>query len=89
VKNAVFWDVTPCDSCKNGCFDGTYRLHHQGDKNRRAKNNDSINYKLKIAANVVLSSSILVTLNMEAIRSSETAVLTRTVLHHISEDGIL
>jgi hypothetical protein len=23
MKNAVFWDVTPCDSCKNRCFGGT------------------------------------------------------------------
>jgi hypothetical protein len=26
MKNGVFWDVTPCGSCKN--------LLHQGDKNR-------------------------------------------------------
>jgi hypothetical protein len=31
---AVFWDVTPCGSGKNPSFGGTYRLHHQGDKNR-------------------------------------------------------
>jgi hypothetical protein len=34
MKNGVFWDVTPCGSCKNQRFGGTYRLHHQGDKNR-------------------------------------------------------
>jgi hypothetical protein len=34
MKNAVFWDVTPCGSCKNGRFGGTLRLHHQGYKNR-------------------------------------------------------
>jgi hypothetical protein len=34
VKNGVFWDVTPCDSCKNRRFGGTWRLLHQGDKNR-------------------------------------------------------
>jgi hypothetical protein len=38
-KNAVFWDVTWCDRCKNQCFVGTHHLHHQGDKNRRARNN--------------------------------------------------
>jgi hypothetical protein len=27
-----------CDSCKNRRFGGTERLHHQGDKNRRARN---------------------------------------------------
>jgi hypothetical protein len=30
-KNAVFWDVTPCGSCKNRRFGGRYRLHHEGD----------------------------------------------------------
>jgi hypothetical protein len=34
MKNAVFWDVTPCGSYKNGRFGGILRLHHQGDKNR-------------------------------------------------------
>jgi hypothetical protein len=30
MKNAVFWDVTPCKSCVNRRFGGTYRLHLQG-----------------------------------------------------------
>jgi hypothetical protein len=34
VKNGVFWDVTPCGSYKNRRFGGTWRLLHQGDKNR-------------------------------------------------------
>jgi hypothetical protein len=34
MKSGVFWDVTPCSSSKNSRFGGTYRLHHQGDKNR-------------------------------------------------------
>jgi hypothetical protein len=33
MKNAVFWDVTPCGSCKNRRLEGTYRLHHQGENN--------------------------------------------------------
>jgi hypothetical protein len=33
MKNAVFWDATPCGSCKNLRFGGTYRLH-QDDKKR-------------------------------------------------------
>jgi hypothetical protein len=32
MKNFVFWDGTPCDSCKNRRFGETYRLHHQDDK---------------------------------------------------------
>jgi hypothetical protein len=27
MKNAVVWDMTPCDSCKNRRFGRTYRLH--------------------------------------------------------------
>jgi hypothetical protein len=30
TKNAVFWNVTPCGSCKNRSCGGTYRLHNQG-----------------------------------------------------------
>jgi hypothetical protein len=36
LKNAIFLDVLPCSSYKNGRFGGTYH-HHQG-KNRRARN---------------------------------------------------
>jgi hypothetical protein len=34
MKNGVFWVVTPYGSCKNRRFGGTWRLLHQGDKNR-------------------------------------------------------
>jgi hypothetical protein len=37
LKNTVFWDVVPRGSCKNWHYGGRYRLHHQGDKNRRAR----------------------------------------------------
>jgi hypothetical protein len=50
MKNAVFWDVTKCDSCKNRLFGGMFRLHHQGDKNQLARNNVSNNWKPKHAA---------------------------------------
>jgi hypothetical protein len=32
MKNGIFWVVTPCGSCKNRCFGGTWRLLHQDDK---------------------------------------------------------
>jgi hypothetical protein len=53
-----------------------YRLHHHGDKNRRI-------------ANVFPSSPILITLNMEVIRSSETTVLTRATRRNVPEDNVL
>jgi hypothetical protein len=31
MTNAVFWDVTPCGTCKDRRFRGMYRLHYQGD----------------------------------------------------------
>jgi hypothetical protein len=43
MKNGVFWVVTPCGSCKNRRFGGTWRLLHQGDNNRWTRNNTSCN----------------------------------------------
>jgi hypothetical protein len=43
MKNVVFWDVTPSGSCENRRFGESYQLRHQGDKNRRARNNVSSN----------------------------------------------
>jgi hypothetical protein len=45
--------------------------------------------KLLVTANVVPGSLILCSLMIEAIRSSETPILTRATWHHITEDGIL
>jgi hypothetical protein len=54
-----------------------YLLHHQGGKNPRALNNVNSNCQIPF------------TPMMEAIRSSETSVLTRATRLHILEDGIV
>jgi hypothetical protein len=43
MKNGVFWDVTPCGSCKTRRFGGFWCILHQGDKNRWTRNNTSCN----------------------------------------------
>jgi hypothetical protein len=101
MKNAVFWGVTPCGSCKNRRLRGPYRLHHQGDKNRWARNVSSneqpkhaakkyLSHNISLQrAQVVPSSPILVTLMIEPVCFSETSVFTWATWHNIPEDGIL
>jgi hypothetical protein len=90
MKKADFWDVTPRGSYKDRSFGGMYRLLHQGNKNRRGRNNVNSNKQTEalVTANVVPNSPILVTLIMQAIRSSETSILTRATQRNILEDRI-
>jgi hypothetical protein len=34
LKNAVFWNVTPCDLVRTDVSEERIRIHYQGDKNR-------------------------------------------------------
>jgi hypothetical protein len=99
TKNSVFWDVTPCGSCKNGLFIGMYHLHHQDKRNQRTRKTLLVTsnwniflqsvLQFLVTANDFPSSLILFSPMMEAILSSETLVLTRATWRHIPEDCIL
>jgi hypothetical protein len=93
MKNAVFWTVT-CGSSKNRRFGGRKRLHHQGDKNQRARNIVTSNVFLSsvlrlLVTDNVRSSPILVTLMMETILSFETPVLSRATRSNIQKTAFL
>jgi hypothetical protein len=77
VKYAVFWDVTPCDSRKNRRFEESIACIIRVTRIAEL-----------VTANVVPSRQIIVILMMEAVRCSETLVLTRT-RRIMPEDGIL
>jgi hypothetical protein len=85
MKNAIFCDVTQCGTCKSRRFGGTDRLRHQ----YYVYTVFLPSVRRLLVTAIVPSSSILVTLILEAIRSSETSVLKTATQHDTPEDGIL
>jgi hypothetical protein len=61
LKNAVYWYVTPCGLRKNRHIGGTYRLHHEADKNRQARNNVNGKKKPKQDEKKLINSSVFPT----------------------------
>jgi hypothetical protein len=74
MKNGVFWDVTPCGSCKNRVSEelsaSIIKATRIGGLATLAVTSNRRTMRLLVTANVVPRSSILVTLMMEALSSS-------------------
>jgi hypothetical protein len=82
MKNAVFWDVIPCGSCKDPSYGGTYRLHHKGDMNRWTRKNVGSSSQPTHTAIITHDPSSPILLP-----SSETSVLTRATRLNIPEES--
>jgi hypothetical protein len=78
IKSTVFWNITLCSPLNvNRRFGGKYRLHIQGRRISRARNQRESRWQ-----------AYSCTLKMEAICSSETLVdIQRTTRRYISEDS--
>jgi hypothetical protein len=84
MKHGVFWDVTPCGSCRtdvseepSASFIRVTKIDELGTTLAATRNRRTLRSvrRLLIAASVVPSSPILVNLMKEALGSPETSVL--------------
>jgi hypothetical protein len=65
MKSTIFWDITSCSPLSvKRCFGRSYRLHLQGRKNTRARNQHESRWK-GAASTLVSCSLIFSTLKME------------------------
>jgi hypothetical protein len=94
-KNAIFWDVAPCRSCERIASNIQGRkIRERGTSVRDGKQTGPPVENTQLVAvcyppHTASSLADFSTLKMEAIRSSETSVHTRSTRRHIPEDGIL
>jgi hypothetical protein len=84
MKNVVFWDMSPRDSCKKRRVSSIIRV----ETISKLVFLRSV-LQLLVTANVVPSPLFLFTLMMEETRSSEMSILTRATRRRIPEDDIL
>jgi hypothetical protein len=94
MKNVVFWDVTPRDSCKTRSFgelsSSIIKVTRMGELGTTLAFVFLRSVlRLLVTDNVVPTSPTLVTPMMEAPSSSEASILTRATRRNIQEDGIL
>jgi hypothetical protein len=82
MKNAVFWELRRVPLLKIEVSEECRAPHHRGDKLHRMR-------RLLVTANIVPCSSLLATLMMVALRSSETSVLTTAARRNFLDDDIL